>query len=315
MYDVFISYSTQNSKQAEKIRDILESKGISCWYAPVNIHGHRDFTEEIPKAIRNAKAFLLLVSNAAQESKWVKREVRYADNYDIPIYALFIEECELDNKFDFVLGNNQHYAFSLGFEEQKKRLLNDLKEDFEELENNPQSERKGYSLHKTAEKKKIIFGIAVIAVILVAVVAIFVFKKGDGKQYIIWNPAYKVALTGEVVNQHYHAGEKIAVKSGKPSGYSDDCLWKVEYIDEKTFTISQDGENLGMEPGYNGIGFGGNYTSDKWRMEETEDGYYICNTKSGYYLEWYVEKNNWSTHNIITEDNKEKFVIQIDEVS
>ena len=75
---IFISYSSKEQKLAYEIKNVLENKGISCWMAPESIPAGSDYTKEIPTGIDEAIGLTLILSDAAQESPWVKDEVTRA---------------------------------------------------------------------------------------------------------------------------------------------------------------------------------------------------------------------------------------------
>ena len=69
-----------------------------------------------------------------------------------------------------------------------------------------------------------------------------------------------------------------------------------------------------MEPGYNGIGFGGEYTADRWVLEPAgNERYYLRNKETGYYLEWFEEKDNWATYDKVNSGNRDLFRVRLDE--
>ena len=313
MYDVFISYSSENQEQAERMRSVLEQNGFSCWYAPLALRGNQDFTQEIPAAIRASRAFLLLMSRGAQSSKWVKRELGEADECDLPIYTFFLEDCPLTDKFRFVLRFNQHYAASLGYEEQLRRLLQDLQEGACR-EATPSVAMPSTQSSKKPAKGKLLAVVAALAVIAGVATAVLLLTGGhkDGK-YVVWNPAYSMALADEEVHGYYLAGEEVQSKGDELTGYTRKCVWTLDFNRDNTFTMGRDGVLLGVKPGYNGIGLGGDYTATVWELSEADDGlYHICNVETGYYLEWYAAKNNWNIHNDITETNREQFLLRLE---
>lgn len=108
-YDVFISYSSLEYDKANIIRNVLERNGIKCWMAPESIPSGSNYAIEIPKAIKNSKIILLILSENAQKSKWVPKEIDVAINNNKIIKPLEIEECELIAPFDFYLSNVQRY--------------------------------------------------------------------------------------------------------------------------------------------------------------------------------------------------------------
>lgn len=304
MYDVFISYSTENQAEVNLIRQRLEDVGISCWFAPKEIQGNQDFTKIIPQAIRNSKAFLLLMSKSAQVSKWVFRELGEADACDLPIYTLFLEPCEMDERFKFILRFSQHYDASKGLELQLSRLIHDL------VQNSTREDE------KPKQKKKPLWPwlAAGAAVLVAAVVALVLLLGGKGVtdgRYVIWAPAHNMALSSESAkNEFYRAGERITQKNGKPTDYSPSCVWQVTFLDERTFTISYNGQPLGTTPDENGIAFGGDNTQIRWELIDLGDGtYHVRNVDSHLYLEWYDDKGNWCTHHDINDKNRDLFVI------
>lgn len=313
MHDVFISYSTANQAQADHIRQLLESAGIRCWYAPESLRGAQKFTDEIPEAIAGAKAFLLLMSEDAQKSRWVERELGEADDYpELPIFTFFLEDVTLNKSFRFMLRYSQHYPTNLGFEDQMNRLMLDLQKYIQrpipKIEVTPLPNQKG-------PKKKLPLLLGIGAAVIAAVAAAVLLLGGgmrDG-DYVIWNPAYGVALSGDVIHDYYHAGEEVLGQGSTLSGgYTSKSVWEVDF-EGSTLTISRDGETLGVEPGQRGIGLGGDFTADRWELVDAGDGlYYIQNTETKFYLEWYDQKDNWAVHDKITNDNRDMFLVRID---
>ena len=70
--DVFISYHTSTAAdQVRKIAAALEGAGISCWYAPRDCAPQ--FAEEIVRAIRGCRVFLLLLNTGSNQSEHCKQ--------------------------------------------------------------------------------------------------------------------------------------------------------------------------------------------------------------------------------------------------
>lgn len=108
--DVFISYKAEEYAEALWVKTTLETNGISCWLAPGSIPGGSSYAVEIPAAIRACKAFVLLLSEKAQSSKWVPRELDQAINENKIILPFMLENCALKDDFNFYLTNVQRYA-------------------------------------------------------------------------------------------------------------------------------------------------------------------------------------------------------------
>lgn len=110
MKEVFISYSTIDAANAETVRNVLEKNGLSCWMAPRDIPGGSNYTKEIPIAIRNCKVFVLILSKNAQSSHWVLKELDSAVNCGKVILPFMLEDCILNDEFNFLLTGAQRYA-------------------------------------------------------------------------------------------------------------------------------------------------------------------------------------------------------------
>lgn len=104
---VFISYSSIEYNIASNVRSILQQNGIECWMAPESIPAGSDYGEEIPTAIENCDAFVLILSENSQNSKWVPKEIDLAITNDKIIIPLHIDNKQLTKSFNFRLTNTQ----------------------------------------------------------------------------------------------------------------------------------------------------------------------------------------------------------------
>ena len=103
MHDVFISYSTRDRAQACAIRSFLTERDISCWMAPESIPPGSNYTKEIPVAIRTCQVFLLILSDNAQKSPWVLRELDGAVNNGKNILPYLLDDTPMEDEFQFLL--------------------------------------------------------------------------------------------------------------------------------------------------------------------------------------------------------------------
>ena len=104
MADVFISYHTKSAKNiADQLCSELESRGISCWYAPRDVDPGA-YKSSIAAAIRDCKVFLLILNPEADKSEQVKDEVHLARRiYDenqkvITILPIRLNHCHLSDE-------------------------------------------------------------------------------------------------------------------------------------------------------------------------------------------------------------------------
>src|SRR6266508_7016482 len=74
LYDVFISYSSDDAAIVNPIVARLEQDGLSHFFAPTEISGGDDFIQEIGLGLQRCHTMVLFLSAAALDSFWVQRE-------------------------------------------------------------------------------------------------------------------------------------------------------------------------------------------------------------------------------------------------
>lgn len=104
---IFISHSSRDAEKAAGICTMLEGEGHSCFIAPRDIRPGREYAEEIINGIIGADALLLLLSQQANQSSHVLREVERAGSSRIPIIVYKLEEVELTRSLEYFLMTNQ----------------------------------------------------------------------------------------------------------------------------------------------------------------------------------------------------------------
>jgi len=88
MKHIFISYSTENSKEANVIREKLNGYGIDTFLAEKKMQGGDIFDNSIKIALQEAYEVILLFSESSAKSDWVKKEAGAAwvlDRRIVPI--------------------------------------------------------------------------------------------------------------------------------------------------------------------------------------------------------------------------------------
>lgn len=103
MHDVFISYSTKNQFEADLVKRVVKTNGYSCWMAPESIPIGSNYAKEIPAGIRAARVVVLILSQAAQDSIWVTREIDLAVSARKVIIPFAVEDCALQDAYNFYL--------------------------------------------------------------------------------------------------------------------------------------------------------------------------------------------------------------------
>ena len=117
----------------------------------------------------------------------------------------------------------------------------------------------------------------------------------DGNQVVIYNPAHNKALSSNYTG-YYNMGVDITVTGEQVSGFTSAEVWTIIDNGDGTWSFSYNGQKLGMGDEFASMTLG--EKNDKWEVIQLEDGTYnIKNTVRGNYMEWYADKNNWSTYN------------------
>src|SRR6516164_1457374 len=88
----FISYASGDEAIADKICAYLEGNGTSCWIASRDVRPGTDYAAEIIGAIETCAVMVLLLSDKANTSAFVKREVERAVSKGKPIFSVRIED-------------------------------------------------------------------------------------------------------------------------------------------------------------------------------------------------------------------------------
>lgn len=85
---IFLSYSTKDEDFARELEADLRADGVKSFLAPLSIEPGASWPDEIWQAIRNCRAFVLVVTAAAMKSKWCLFEIGAALGLKKPIVAV-----------------------------------------------------------------------------------------------------------------------------------------------------------------------------------------------------------------------------------
>ena len=121
----------------------------------------------------------------------------------------------------------------------------------------------------------------------------------DGDRLVIYNPANNKALSTEY-SGFYNKGTDVTLTGGKLSGWTQADVWTVGVNADGSYTFStSEGKKLSMDTQYSSTPLGKANTAWKVLPAKTENCYYIQNAARGSYLEWFADKNNWSSYGTI----------------
>lgn len=125
--EVFISYSSQNQNVADILVDIAKNNGINCWIASSNIEAG-SYAKQIVQGIREARVFVVIVSESAILSTHVKNELDIATSRikdGLIIMPFKIDSAELDDECRYYLGRQEFFMGEKPPIEEKVKLFVD----------------------------------------------------------------------------------------------------------------------------------------------------------------------------------------------
>lgn len=125
--DVFISYSTDDSKIADEVCYVLEQNGLSCWIAPRNISSGKNYVDEIAYAIKTTKIVVLIFSKSSQESKYVNNEINMAYTRNKPIISFNIDNTMPEGYMEYYLKVSQWLVADPTPEDHLETLVEDAR--------------------------------------------------------------------------------------------------------------------------------------------------------------------------------------------
>lgn len=111
---VFISHSSKDMQIAKRLYGDLRARDVACWMAPDDIEPGLDYQSSIVRAIRGAKAMLLVFTKNANDSKEVSKEVALANKYGLLIIPARIEDVVPNDALEYELTTRQWHDLAVG---------------------------------------------------------------------------------------------------------------------------------------------------------------------------------------------------------
>jgi len=97
VFDIFISYSHENTDSAEKVQTYLEDEGWTVWIDAKIPVGSR-WSTQLEKALDTAKGIVVLWTRHACQSDWVKKEADYALAQG-KLFGVKLDYCSVPDRF------------------------------------------------------------------------------------------------------------------------------------------------------------------------------------------------------------------------
>jgi hypothetical protein len=106
-FAAFVSHSSNDVEVAMELVESLENSGKKCWIAPRNIAPGSDYPTELVRAIKRCKCIIVLISESANRSDPVKRELELAYRYNKPIFPVRLEDVPPGPELEFFVSSLQ----------------------------------------------------------------------------------------------------------------------------------------------------------------------------------------------------------------
>lgn len=179
-HDVFISYSSQDKEAAQAICHTLEQNEIMCWMAPRDIPPGSEYGDLIDEAIKKASVVVVLFSETAATSLWVKGELNIAFEEQKVIIPFRLDKTPLQGQNRLIL-NQKHWIdaypdYKTKFNDLVSAVAQSIGKSFNNYTGNTYKVQKDY--------KKYIFGGVATAMILGAIAILSPITKSSTDTYI-----------------------------------------------------------------------------------------------------------------------------------
>ena len=106
---VFISYSRRDAPAVDRLATELERRGLRVWVDRSGLVGGADWTTEIVAAIREADAFVVVLSRWSIASDDVANELHLAGERNLPVFPVLLETVEIPETLAYHLAGRQRY--------------------------------------------------------------------------------------------------------------------------------------------------------------------------------------------------------------
>lgn len=168
---IFISHSSKDAEFAQNICELIERNDIKCFIAPRDIRSGREYAEELVNGIDHSGAMILLMSENANHSPHVLREVERAVSKNIPILVYKLEETALSKSMEYFLMTHQ-WINAQGDENfvDILRFVNDLKDNCRPK--TPETEKQTLKPNHNWAKHRNIIAVSVFALLVLVTACI-----------------------------------------------------------------------------------------------------------------------------------------------
>ena len=105
--EIFVIYASQDAAIADTVVRAFEGTGLKCWIAPRDVVPGALYADEIVRAINEAAAVVLILSEQAVASPHVGREIERASSKRRRIIVLRTDSAALTRALEYFLSESQ----------------------------------------------------------------------------------------------------------------------------------------------------------------------------------------------------------------
>src|SRR4051794_18432886 len=121
---IFISFASEDAAYTSRIMEFLEKQGISCWASFRDVEIGANYQHSITQAIRSARIMLVILSNKANGSSEIEKELSLASRYKLLVIPLRVEDIEPNDALLYELATRQWIDLFKDWDFGCNRLLN-----------------------------------------------------------------------------------------------------------------------------------------------------------------------------------------------
>lgn len=124
---IFVSYKREDLPRIAPFLKLMTDWGYTIWFDE-GIPGGAHWHEHIAEKVAECDFLMVFLSQAAADSKWVQRELKFADAKDKRVVPVLLEEVELGSGLEIILSEYQMIdATSTDFANQLKRAIAEIR--------------------------------------------------------------------------------------------------------------------------------------------------------------------------------------------
>ncbi|MBK8022914.1 MAG: TIR domain-containing protein [Chloroflexi bacterium] len=87
---IFLSYSRADAAIMARVREALRAEGLNMWTDERLQPGSPEWEREIESAIKSGGGVVVLLSPSSNESIWVRREIAFAEAFNVRIFPVLV---------------------------------------------------------------------------------------------------------------------------------------------------------------------------------------------------------------------------------